>query len=466
MKNKAAALLAALFTASALSVSAFAAPPAGAETSKSESYYEAVVEETYNGTYELYEQLMCGEIVFYTSIENGGMTPDSVTIEVPSNVDTELTKDGSPVSFKSNTPITEDGSYILKISVSGDQLMSAGDNEVYYTVFRFRIKELPEGASTTAPDVSESVPEEKPDTPDTSSGAEDNTGDTSAPSESDTSAPEEGTATEEQPSQAPEGDTTLITQMPTEDTVVLTTKGGTEFYSNIPKGMITTEKVKLSIGSETKFELYHDGKLIDYTVGDSIIGIGKYQLFIFDDSGDKPAEYDFEIMNKRVSALTEYTVPSGCVITKVLHEGSRIRSNNSSVTLGEEGLYSVDVLFGSYSFTESFTLDNTPPEFVLDRVTDGKAYGGTVTIMFVSDDIDTYEVTKDGKPMENKRSQLSEPGKYTVVVYDDAGNSTEQSFELEYRMNEMAIISLVLLGLLVVAAVVFVFISRKKFIIR
>jgi len=86
--------------------------------------------------------------------------------------------------------------------------------------------------------------------------------------------------------------------------------------------------------------------------------------------------------------------------------------------------------------------------------------------MFVSDDIDTYEVTKDGKPMENKRSQLSEPGKYTVVVYDDAGNSTEQSFELEYRMNEMAIISLVLLGLLVVAAVVFVFISRKKFIIR
>ena len=62
--------------------------------------------------------------------------------------------------------------------------------------------------------------------------------------------------------------------------------------------------------------------------------------------------------------------------------------------------------------------------------------------------------------------QLTDPGEYTVIFYDKAGNATTQSFEIIYQMDGMAIVAVVLGGALVVAGLVFFIITRRKFTIR
>ena len=95
----------------------------------------------------------------------------------------------------------------------------------------------------------------------------------------------------------------------------------------------------------------------------------------------------------------------------------------------------------------------------------GKSTGGTVMIELISEDVDGYTVFLNGKPVQSSLS-LSEPGKYTVVVYDKAGNSSAQDFEIIYRMNGMAVVSIILTGALVVAGALFFILTRKKFSIR
>lgn len=473
-------LTAAALTA-AMSVSAFAEgqdtmDPAieEVETGNSgsgEVYLSAYISDTYNEEFNTYEVLICDQIAFYTNVANGGITADPVIIDFPAGVDMKLEKDGKPISFTNKQPITEYGSYSMTILIDGEELVGGYAGMTYYAIYRFRIQEKPAGSTSSDTD------------DDYDDGGDDTLPDIDEPDETlpeDTGTPDD--PTEQQPQQseatfaddgtdAPEevtvvtGDTSLVTQTFTSNNVSFVTKAGTEFTSNVPQGMVTANSVKVRFSSDVKFELYKDGVLTEFTSGGKISLPGKYQIMIYDGSGELPAEYDFEIIKKYVSGMERFTVPEGCEISMVLLEGEQVRSNKRYVDFGSEGLYTIHINAGSLSITENITLDNTAPEFVLDRVTDGVAYGGTVTLQFLSNDVASYVITFDGEP-HTRGVKMSEPGNYTVTVYDEAGNVSTQSFELEYRMNSTAILVIVIAGLIVVAAIVFVIYSRSKFIIR
>ena len=197
------------------------------------------------------------------------------------------------------------------------------------------------------------------------------------------------------------------------------------------------------------------------TIGDR----GKYTVRIFD--GDTPAEFRFDVIGGAVRGLTEYAVPEGCEITSATLDGSLIRSETRRAALGKDGTYKFEITYGSYSFTEEFVLDNEAPEFAVEGINeDKKLDGGAVYIRMISEDIADYSVVRNGEPVEKKRLELTEPGYYTVTVYDAAGNFTSQSFQIVYRMDAMAVITIILGAAIVIAGIVFFIRTRKKIIVR
>ena len=84
----------------------------------------------------------------------------------------------------------------------------------------------------------------------------------------------------------------------------------------------------------------------------------------------------------------------------------------------------------------------------------------------MSDDIDYFEVVLNGEVIEKRSVELTEPGVYTVTVYDKAGNSSSRTFEIIYRMDGMAVVTIVLITAVVVAGIVFFIMTPKKFVIR
>lgn len=485
MIKKIISIILACVTAAVLSFGAFAAA-SEAQAEEELNYIHTDIEENYISTYRLYEQVMYGQIVFYTNISNGDITSSPVVIELPSELETIFERDGTEIKFTNKAEISAVGSYSLTVIAKGEDILGGKKNDRYYSLFRFRIME---SSAIVSPDAGIDVndwevdevpvytamtlPPEEPEivesveTEEADEQTEEAPSTTASGASQTTAAATTAGTTGATPVEAPVGDTELITQAPTDTSILLTTKAGTQIHSNIPANMVTTGEVEFKFASNVQYELYKDGALVKgYTSSSVITEAGKYQLFIYDGSGTLPAEFDFEIRSPYIAALTEFTVPTGCRVQKALYEGNIIRVNPTSVALGGDGTYSIDVSYGAYTFTETFVLDNTPPEFGFDRVVDGVAEGGTVTIIFKSDDISRYEVYKDGVRIEKHKQMVSEPGVYIVRVFDRAGNMSQQQFELEYRMDAMAIVVVIILIAIVIAGVVFFFISRRKFIVR
>lgn len=525
----------ACFTAAALSLPVYASPSAaggttsaGAATSAGDNaseetqlnYIHTDLEESYISSYGLYEQVMYGQIVFYTNIENGGVTSDSVVVELPAELETTFTRDGEEVTFTNKAEISEVGAYSLTVIAKGENILGGAENDRYYSLFRFRIMEqpadvnvdtdieIPEWSNYDDVDTSDDNSDVSGDNSDISGDNSDISGDNSDVSGDNSDSADDG-ASDLSPDDNPDdnagdlpvdsgsdgtgnggsgdgsgnsgsdgsgnsgnsgGDSSEstgssgITQEAIKDCILVTTEAGSQIHSSIPADAKTSGAVKISVVSNVQYELYRDGELLVKPKLSNITNAGKYSLRIYD--AETPARFEFEITSQYISKLEEYTVPDGCEITSALYEGNPIRAGKTSVQLGSDGSYSFDVEFGEYSYTDTITLDNTPPEFGFDRVEDGVAAGGTVTVILQSDDIAGYQIYLDGELMAKQKLAVSEPGEYTVYVYDRAGNISQQSFELEYRMDAMAIVVIIILVGIVVAGVVFFLVSRRKFIIR
>lgn len=446
----------------------------------------------------LYEEILAKQIVFYSNIPNGAVIDYAVVLDLPETISVAMEKDGEKTEYNPGETIEAPGKYSLTMTVGGDELLGGKENEVYYGLFRFWIIDIPpdsypeyssDESQYTDNDYTESVEnsenadiDEVPDDgesadsdesvpADTVSGeaAADSTEDGGDGSDSADSGDESQSDTNDSAGFVlPKNDSAVkLTQYAESDGIRAVTDNGTEFFCSVPAGTAAVGPVTLDVSQDAEYRLLkNDEEQADFDFGSPVTEKGEYSLLVTDGDDGEPAEFRFSITGENVSGLTEYTVPDGCVIVNAALGKSGIRSNGNSVDLGSEGEYSIEISCGAYKFTEKFTLDNTPPEFAVNGLDEnGKSIGGTVMIELISEDVDGYTVFLNGKSVQSGLS-LSEPGKYTVVVYDKAGNSSAQDFEIIYQMNGMAVVSIILAGALVAAGAVFFILTRKKFSIR
>ena len=459
----------------------------GDNESEIEYIYSEIVEKSIN-TYNLYEEILANQIIFYSNVSNGNITESTVTLDLPETVDVTVEKDGKNIDYKAGESFSDPGKYALTLKVKGSDLLGGNENEVYYGIFSFWIVEASEDDNYADDyddgndyDYDDGYDSEIPDDNyeyDADDKDNDNTAESGDPGSSDSTSGGEAENTSETDKNDPDDEEQgvllpatdkgrSLSQYVTSKNIRVVTNNGTEFFCNIPAGMTTTNNVQFQLPDNTMYKLMKDGaEQTDFNAAKAITARGEYTLVITDGDSANPSEFSFTIIGKYAKGITQYTVPDGCRIENAMYNQSGIRANGTSADLGAEGEYTFDVFCGDLYLVESFTLDNTPPEFTVNGLDEeGKSNGGSVFIEMISDDIDYYVVYLNKEPYKNTL-QLTDPGKYTVIFYDKAGNATTQSFEIIYQMDGMAILAVVLGGALVVAGLVFFIITRKKFTIR
>lgn len=447
------------------------------EENSSINYIHSEIDERSIPSYGLYEEIIANQVVFYSNVKNGDIIEYAVSLDLPENISVSAEKDGKKVNYTPGELFEAPGRYTLTLTVEGKDLLGGGENDVYYGLFRFWIMESsesdPDGDNSDDSDYSDDWDSSDFESSDDGSDSSDFSSD----NESGSSSGEEGNNDNPQNPDDPASETGKLlpetdkaaglSQYLVEKKIRAVTDRGTEFFCNIPAGMTTTNVVQLELPDTAEYKMLINGEeSANFELNKSISARGEYKLLIIDGDSENPSEFSFTVIGKNINKITQFSVPNGCRIAEAKFNKTAIRANGNTVDLGEDGTYSFDVYCGDYLMEESFTLDNTPPEFIVNGIDEnGKAQDGKVFIELVSDDIEDYAVYLNTKPYK-KTLELTEAGEYGIIVYDKAGNSSKTEFEIIYHMNSMAIIAVILAGALVAAGIVFFIITRKKFSIR
>ena len=111
-------------------------------------------------------------------------------------------------------------------------------------------------------------------------------------------------------------------------------------------------------------------------------------------------------------------------------------------------------------------MDHIPPQVTFDGVDKNNKAKGPVTIQGLKKG-DTVTVTRDGKNETLKSgNKLTESGKYTVIVTDNAGNVTKKSFTIMLYLNVKSIVLFAAFLLIIAGVFVALYITRKNLRVR
>ena len=224
---------------------------------------------------------------------------------------------------------------------------------------------------------------------------------------------------------------------------------------SVASGMVTTETVSLSVPSDLTATLYKNGESVDKTDLTKIKDEGAYSLVL---SG-----------NDSKCTLFVFQVPSGFSLVDVMIDDEKqpYSVGANIVDMQKEGKYVIDYRCTSIevNFNLSVTIDHTPPEVTFEGIKNGIAKN-PVSIKGVEKS-DTVKVLRDGEKINlSKDLVIRSPGKYVVTVTDDAGNSVSEKFEIKFYLNEQGWFFGVLILTIIVLAVVYMIMSRKKLRVR
>lgn len=460
--------------------------------------------ERHHADYELYEESLADLFFLYSNVGNGGVTHESVYIDIPANVMYTMEKDGVPFAYASRQKISARGTYVLRLTAVENPELPLSEQTEYQSTFRFRIQdELP---------ISEKERLEKEKTEaqkasGTSSGGsgevivfptdgseinletiKENAKDAVKDAAKDAAKEVVNNAVDSAKDKVQEGVDQLTDKAgdalnqvtdkidevkaqakenlvartqeyePTTRRYVVTLENGLEIVSTVPEGYVGPSAVDLRVaeGVASRAKLYRDDQQIEFVPGNSLLETGSYRL-VLDGYG-----YSFTIAHS-TSTMDIYPAPTGMHFTDVLLNGEPVKlSSDQSLSMKEDGSYTI-FMEGEKGAELEITLlkDTTAPEVVVN------VKGGSAAIQYVSDDIVSVSLERNGEVIEDfGGTVISEPGSYRLTVADEAGNASEVSFALKYQVNMYGIFAVLLVIAVVIALVVFVLHTKKNMKVR
>ncbi len=430
----------------------------------------------YHDEYKTYELSMAGQYFLYANVGNGGITHEPVMIDIPANVSYTVEKDGLPYEYVSKTYISAKGTYVMTLMGIENKDAPLSEQKEYQATFRFRIQDAPpveesEAAENTSTGTGSSsgssglvisgnsgapsiaIPEASVPT-ETEPAVEPTEESKEAVTEPDDKAE---TEPESEPADGPEGVVLVEREQRMElatGNYIVTLENGKELTTSVPEGYVGTGSVYLSVAADDAAitKLYKNDEPIDFINGGSVTDYGRYRVEVDGYS------YFFTLAYE-VGQMEYYPAPAGMAFTEV-------RLNDELVTLASDQYVEMDE-DGTYTFVMKGA-DGERMEVALIKDTVAPEMNVTVSkssaaIEYVSDDIKVIELTKDGNEVPGFRgNSAAEPGKYTLTVYDAAGNSTSADFTLRYQVNMYGILAVVLVILAVAGIGAFVVYTKKN----
>lgn len=373
-------------------------------------------------------------------VENNGYTNTNVSFTWTDEAVVTLTKDGEVIEYVSGRILTENGSYELVFE----------NHDGYKETYNFVIDKTPatltiegcEDGETVNTDVSVSIPESGLKVEFYKNG--ELVGDYESGTVLTDDAEYRIVATDK---------ANNVTE------VEFTIDKTVDFETSVIDNILTNETA-ISANEELNIILTKDGDSVAYKFGEIISEAGKYTA-IMSDKLDNTKTVNFSIVEP-ISQSFFHNFDNLTGFEKVTVNEVDTRLNYGDLTLNESGVYNVAVYVNGQAYPFTLTIDSTAPTATLGGVENGGQTKGSVTVSDLSETA-TVEVFLNDEPIEYELGEeLTEVGKYRVVITDELGNTTEYTFEILYSMNATAIILIIIGILLVAGTVATIVVMRKK----
>lgn len=235
---------------------------------------------------------------------------------------------------------------------------------------------------------------------------------------------------------------------------------------NVPNGMLSNTAVSFDPDNVTAMgasvAVLRNGESYDIPTDGSFNEVGSYTLLVREKDSTKPVPYSFKLVNSVSSDLGLYTVPESLTVKSLTINGDVQSLAGLSADTGvpqidfsQEGSYDLTMeAENGYTYHFVVDIDNTAPTCEVSTKTN------RAEISYLSQDIDHVVLIKDGGEEQQysgtELNRITEPGRYTVKVYDQAGNVTTLNFRVRKGLNLAAIIAVLLVIGLGASAVIFV----------
>ena len=224
------------------------------------------------------------------------------------------------------------------------------------------------------------------------------------------------------------------------------------------KGFANT--VTLNANENVTLTMTKNGEPMEYKLGTEILEPGVYTVKMVDTLGNTK-ELSFTIVNALYGKF-EQEIDEMPGFNKVLVNGEEVTLEKGTLSLTASGTYEVTIVANGNEQKFTVVVDSTAPVVTIDGVENGGTTKGAVTLSDLSSDA-TMKVYLDDVLVEyNLGDELTDVGVYRIVLEDAAGNVSEYSFEILWKMPAVAIVLIVIAALGVVGTVVWLVISKKR----
>lgn len=384
-----------------------------------------------------YEQkLPEGQLI---GVENGGYANGVVSFVWTDEAIVTLTKDGEAMEYASGRGLMENGVYVLTFE----------NHDGYKTVYEFTI-------DTVAPDVAMQGGEHR-------SSVSGNVTVTFDETEHTAELIKDGESVGEYVSG------TAITTDGTYKIIVSDLAGNTtevefiidktvDFEINVnEKGL--SNSVVATADEKVTVVLTKDGGVVAYKLGEAITAPAEYSLTLTDKLGNTNT-VSFTIVEPLVKSFV-YNFDDIPNFEKVMMNGEEKRLNYGTLELFTDGTHEVGVVVGGKTYMFTVEVDGTAPTLTLNGVENNGQTKEGVTLDNLSETAEMKVYFDDREIKYTLGSELSEVGKYKVVLTDEVGNQTTYEFEILFKLNGGAIALIIIGGLALIGIILAIILGKR-----
>ena len=371
-------------------------------------------------------------------VENGGYTSGVVKFSWKDEAKVTATKNGVAVDYRSGVRLSEDGDYIITFE----------NNDGYKVVYEFTIDTKKPTITVNGVNNDETVNNDVSISFNESGlkGILFKDGESISEYISETVIFEDGYYT------------LIVTDKANNQSEVSFAIDKTVSYiANIKDGALANSVIIVE-NEKLEFVVTKNGEIIEFDDGDEITEPADYVVKMTDKLGNT-TELSFTIIEPIVNEF-KYNFDNIKGFEKALVNGEETRLNYGTLELFEDGEYEVEIVANGESNIFYVTVDATAPTLTMKGVTNNGKTNGVVVLSDVTEDAEVKVFFNDEEIEYTVGEELSEIGKYKVVVTDECGNATEYTFSIEKGTN---VVLFVIIGIFVLTGMgVGVFFILKK----
>ena len=240
-----------------------------------------------------------------------------------------------------------------------------------------------------------------------------------------------------------------------------------EVHVNAADGMVLNTPVYIRASAEASVVVYCNGS--EYTGSlNSCSAAGEYMVTALV-SGQQKRIMSFTLLGKTSNLIRDFVVPDGFYILEAMRDGESVYQDRYSVDMEPEGAYSIEYECSATNLIYKLetVVDRTPPALVFQGKPDkqgrirskldfsGLASGDRIYLERSGEAV-APELNGDGT------GTIYDPGNYTMLVMDAAGNTTRYDFIILQYFNLQSWMFFLAVVLVIAAVTTYIVLQRKR----